>query len=181
MIDQFLSLHDQEFTCDINSNNFSKPSIETRLVSALRRWVAAAGSSVAIRMAAEKEISDLLEWYIGQCLVYAPNSLRGWWSDGVIHLKVTQTSAGSLKLLGVTWIDSHGFAPFEIDVTLNPVDKLQFSKTVFRIGSVDGKHRPKLFPDSMAPARILEMRPRCNQNWAMAVELTPPESNATER
>lgn len=123
-------------------------------------------------MATEKEISDLLEWYICQCLVYAPNPLRGWWSDGVIHLEVTQTSTGILKLLGVTWIDSHGFAPFEIDVTL--VDELQFSKTVFRIGSVDDEHRPKLFPDSMAPARVLEMRPRCNQDWAMAAELMPP-------
>ncbi len=140
----------------------------------MRRWLDTPVSVAASRKIVEREISDLLEWYICECITYGPKSLHRWWSDGVIHLEITQTASDRIKLLGVTWIDVHGFAPFEIDVELNPTDELQFAKTVFRIGLIDDQQLPIICNDSLAPTRVLEMRPRYNRDWAMAVELTPP-------
>jgi hypothetical protein len=79
----------------------------------------------------------------------------------------------------VTWIDSLGIAPFEIDVELDPHDDMYFAKTVFRIGMLDNHGHPLVCNRNLAPTRVLEMRPRYNRDWAMAVELTPPRK-ATE-
>jgi hypothetical protein len=124
----------------------------------------------------EQEIRSLLEWYIGECIPYGPHSLGGWWSDGVIHLEIHETAPDSFKLLGVTWIDCLGTAPFEIDVELNSRDDSHFAKTVFRIGVLDDSGRPKIVDRRFDARSVLERRPRRNRDWAMAIELTPPRS-----
>jgi hypothetical protein len=116
----------------------------------------------------------LLEWYICECIPYGPGNLSEWWSDGVEKLVITQTADEAFKLLGVTWISSLGRAPFEIDVELNPADDQYFAKTVFRIGTLDDRGKPRVFGRLIAEESILEKRPRQDRDWAMAVELTPP-------
>jgi hypothetical protein len=127
---------------------------------------------------AEAEIVRLLEWYICECLWYCPSGLEDWWSDGVIYLVIRRTSEGNFKLLGVTWIDCHGLAPFEIDVELNAADDHHFAKTTFRIGALDDDRRPKLFDCRIHAPTVLDKRPRKDRDWAMAVELTPPAQDA---
>jgi hypothetical protein len=63
--------------------------------------------------------------------------LWGWLSDGVIHLEIAETKTDYFTLLGVTWIGLRGIAPFEIDLEIDPNDEICFSKTVFRIGTLD--------------------------------------------
>ena len=128
----------------------------------------------------EREIYGLLEWYICECIPYGPHNLGGWWSDGVIHLEIEKTATNTFKLLGVTWIDCHGVAPFEIDVELCPTSDHEFARTIFRIGLLDVGRHPKICNANLAPTRVLEMRPRYNRDWAMAVELTPPKRDVTE-
>ena len=123
----------------------------------------------------EQEISSLLEWYLCECLHYGPRSLSEWWSDGVIHLEVHQRTLESFQLLGVTWIDCWGLAPFEIDVELYPLDDSCFAKTIIRLGTLDEAGRPQVFNRKENPSSILEKRPRRNQDWAIAIELTPPQ------
>jgi hypothetical protein len=122
-----------------------------------------------------QEICGLLEFYICGCIPYGPKNLGGWWSDGVIHLEISEAAPNLFTLLGVTWIDSLGIAPFD------PLDDVYFAKTVFRIGMLDNHERPMVCDRNLAPTRVLEMRPRYNRDWAMAVELTPPPRNATEQ
>lgn len=122
----------------------------------------------------------LLEWYICDCLAYGPRNLGGWWSDGVVYLEIRQIEADTFKLLGTTWIDCHGIAPFEIDVELDPVADDYFAKTIFRIGMLDYDGRPKLCDRDRSPSHLLEKRPRHNREWAMAVELTPPSGQSKE-
>jgi hypothetical protein len=122
----------------------------------------------------EREIYLLLEWYICECILYGPHNLGGWWSDGVIHLEITEYEDDHFKLLGVTWIDCKGIAPFEIDIELGPSDDSYFIKTIFRIGMLDHDGRPKLCDRERSPEHLLAKRPRCDHDWAMAVELTPP-------
>lgn len=128
-----------------------------------------------------QEICGLLEFYICGCIPYGPRNLRGWWSDGVIYLEIAEPNQDRFILLGVTWIDSLGIAPFEIEVEPDSRDDLYFAKTVFRIGMLDNHGHPLVCNRNLAPTRVLEMRPRYNRDWAMAVELTPPPRNATEQ
>jgi hypothetical protein len=121
----------------------------------------------------------LLEFYICGCIPYGPKNLGGWWSDGVIHLEIAEPKPDRITLLGVTWIDSLGISPFEIDLELDPNDDRYFAKTVFRIGMIDDFGSPTVCNRNLAPTRVLEKRPRYNRDWAMAVELTPTQ-NATE-
>ncbi len=59
-------------------------------------------------------------------------------------LIISERVADHFKLLGVTWIDSLGISPFEIDVELDPNDNKYFAKTVFRIGTLDTYGRPSV-------------------------------------
>jgi len=122
----------------------------------------------------------LLEFYICGCIAYGPKNLGGWWSDGVVHLEIENSKPDRFKLLGVTWIDSMGIVPFEIDLDLHPNDDKYFAKTVFRIGMLDDCGRPMVCNRNLAHTRVLENRPRYDRDWAIAIELTPETQNATE-
>jgi len=148
--------------------------IETRLLKCLRTWQIRPDSDPETMPMLDQEIRRLLEFYICDCLGYGPKDLCGWWSDGVIHLEITSPSSDQFKLIGVTWIDSHGITPFEIDIDLDPADDHCFARTVFRIGKRDGQGRPDLCSHDLALSRILEGRPTQDKDWAMAVELAKP-------
>lgn len=154
--------------------------LETRLLRCLRRWSANPDATDEDRHRLHQEICGLLEFYICDCISYGPKNLGGWWSDGVIHLEITERGSGRFALLGVTWIGALGIAPFEIDVELDPNDDSHFAKTIFRIGSLDNHGLPIVAAPNLAPSRVLETRPPYNRNWAMAIELTP-HKNAAEQ
>jgi hypothetical protein len=149
--------------------------IETRLVNCLRVWRDNPQAVLEDGRDVEREIYGLLEWYICECIQYGPNNLGGWWSDGVIFLEISEPETDRLKLIGVTWIDCHGVAPFEIDVEMGQPTDDYFAKTIFRIGMLDDQGRPEICDRDRLPSRLLEKRPRYNPDWAMAVELTPPD------
>ncbi len=153
---------------DLPTPDYKLP-IETRLVKSLRVWRDDPGSQTV-----KDEIGSLLEWYICECIPYGPTTLGGWWSDGVIYLEIAQTAVNAFNLIGVTWVDCDGIAPFEIDAELDPIDYHLFAKVTFRIGMLDDLRRPKLIDPRVDALGVLEMRPRQNRDWAMAVELTPP-------
>ena len=68
----------------------------------------------------------------------------------------------------MSWIDSLGTAPFEIDVELSPPDGLHFTKTTFRIGMLDEKRVPYLCDRNLVWFRVLATRPQCNRDRAIA-------------
>ncbi len=174
-----------------NEGRKERPPIETRLLRCLRLWRTVPNAVVEDGCTLFEEICDLLEFYICDCIRYGPKSLGGWWSDGVIHLEISEPQTDRFKLVGVTWIGSNGFAPFEIDVDLDPHDDTYFSKTIFRIGILDNSGHPLVCNPNLTPTRVLELRPGYNRaadknrapdknrEWAMAVELTSPNETAT--
>jgi hypothetical protein len=152
-----------------------KIPIETRLVKYLRIWSDAPHCLTANGQPVEREIGFLLPLFICECLHYDPTKRLGsWWSDGVVRLRIEQLSQAAYKLIGVTWIGSEGFAPFEIDVELAPEIDTHFIKCIFRIGLLDDDGRPFVCNPKLIADDILDARPRSNRDWAMAVELTPP-------
>jgi hypothetical protein len=157
-----------------------RPLIETRLLCCLRTWRVAPDTAVENGRTLFQEICGVLDRYICGCIPYGPKNLGGWWSDGVIHLDIVNSEADRFTLLGVTWIDSLGIAPFEIDLELDPNDDAYFAKTVFRIGVLDDFGHPTVCNRNLAPTRVLENRPQHNRDWAMAVELSRLPQNATK-
>jgi len=155
--------------------------IETRLLRSLRNWRVDPDAVLENGRTLFQEISGLLEFYICGCIPYGPKNLGGWWSDGVIHLEIVEPVPDRFTLLGVTWIDSLGISPFEIDLEIDPSDETYFAKTIFRIGMLDNHGIPTVASRNLAPTRVLETRPQYNRDWAMAVELTAPPRNATEQ
>jgi hypothetical protein len=154
--------------------------IETRLLRYLRTWRANPDATVNDGRTLLEEISELLEFYICDCIACGPNSFGGWWSDGVIHLEIAEPKLDRFTLHGVTWIGSLGIAPFKIDLELDPNDEIYFAKTIFRIGTLDKHGIPTVAKPNLIPTRVLETRPQYNRDWAMAIELTPPKI-ATEQ
>lgn len=155
-------------------NRIKLSLIETRLLRCLRNWRVDPDATLECGRTLLEEICGLLEFYICGCISYGPKSVGGWWSDGVVHLEISEQMPDHFKLLGVTWIDSLGISPFEIDVELDPNDDIYFAKTVFRIGTLDSYGRPSVCNRNLVPKSVLELRPRINRDWAMAVELTAP-------
>lgn len=174
----FFNLETPTFNNDDPIRN-ERPLIETRLLHCLRDWRVDPDATLDCGRTLLEEICRLLEFYICGCISYGPKNLCGWWSDGVIHLEISERVPDHFKLLGVTWIDSLGISPFEIDVELDPNNNKYFAKTVFRIGTLDSYGRPSVCDRNLATMRVLELRPRYNRDWAMAVELTAP-TNVTE-
>jgi hypothetical protein len=140
----------------------------------LRTWHATSSTLADGHRTLLQDICGLLEFYICGCIPYGPKDLGGWWSDGVVHLEISEPKPGRFNLLGVTWIDSLGMAPYEVDLELDPNDDIYFAKTIFRIGIRDNAGRPMVCDRNFQPTRVLENRPRYNRDWAMAVELTRP-------
>jgi hypothetical protein len=151
--------------------------IETRLVKCLRAWRNDPNALIDDTRTVEQEICGLLEWYIGECIPYGPGNLGGWWSDGVIYLEIEERLTDTFKLLGVTWIDCKGIAPFDIDVVLDPDRDDYFAKCIFRIGMLDDNRQPIICDRDRSPRQVLDKRPRYDREWAMAVELTPPNES----
>lgn len=154
-------------------------SIEPNLICALLDWRAAAAGNAEDVQSLIEGICGPIEYYICDCLRYGPKSMTGWWSDGVLLLEVFEIEPDGFKLMGVTWIDSEGLAPFEFDLWIAPNNHRRFAKTVFRIGMLDASGQAFLCDRNLAAIEVLENRPRFNHGWAMAVELTGSQEDET--
>lgn len=167
------------FTDDTEPRS-GRPSVETRLLRRLLDWRVDPDATVDDGRTLFQEICVLLEFFICGCIPYGPDNLGGWWSDGVVHLEIANHNPDRFTLAGVTWIDSLGIAPFEIDLDIARGNDTCFAKTIFRIGSLDDCGRPTVCDRTLATSRVLADRPRYNRDWAMAVELTPANEDKTE-
>lgn len=145
---------------------------EKRLLECLRTWSVTMVTDGDQRVQSIRQLSELLEYYICECIRYGPKSLRHWWSDGVVHFEVTVPKPDQFNIVGVTWIDSTGLAPFEFELEMDPSDDTCFAKTTFRLGTLDQSGFPVVCNRTISPAWLLERRPRYNHDWAIAMELS---------
>jgi hypothetical protein len=151
-----------------------KLPIETRLVRALRIWQSDRQAIIEAERSITQEICTLVDGFIGECLAYGPDTVRGWWSDGVMCLEIQELAKDCFKLYGVSWMGISTVAPFEIDVDLLPEKDTHFARTVFRIGTLDKDGHPSSIAGTADPRVVLRDRPRCNGDWAVAIELISP-------
>ena len=126
------------FTCD---NDFSPPAnkfpIETRLVKYLRIWRGDPNALTANGRNVGQELSSCWNGTFATVFRTARTISAAGGPMASSIWRLARPRETFFKLLGVTWIDCHGIAPFEIDVELDPADECHFAKTIFRIGMLD--------------------------------------------
>jgi hypothetical protein len=114
---------------------------------------------------------------------YSKAAKQGWWSDGVMDLRVQRIGKAAFRVIGLTWWSdrkamNHWVAPFETEFYFDAEGSLDFTRTVVRFGSRD-KEGIIRSSCSIHPRLRHEDRPIVDSNWAMAIELTPPEQHET--
>lgn len=96
-------------------------------------------------------------------------------------LRIEHMAPKAFLAFGTTWWAGHDvnkqwIAPFEIEFYFNAVGDLKFARTIVRFGLADDHGNIKHSSCSLHPRARNNGRPLGNSIWAMAIELTPPES-----
>ncbi len=160
--------------------------VETRLIKHLIQWRINHDELFDEGRTVQNEIASILEYYIYECYGYLPNLTTGWFTDGVKEFEIhhSPNKPNSFKLLGSVWmlgIESGSIVePFEIDITLDPLNDQYFATTKFRFG-FKGSNRPsKLTKYNFHVAGAMDNRPRRSCDWRIAIELSSPDPNDHE-
>jgi hypothetical protein len=144
----------------------------------LWQWLELPESDRGSITANQATLSGTIEYYLCKALDYE-NSARssGWWCDGVIDLSISEIADKSFLIVGVAYWAQSGqdpcyLAPFEMEFHFDEFRKNVSRRIVIRFGCLDQHGLIKKTADTLG-----ERRPKRNQDWAFAVELTEPESN----
>ncbi|TWT62088.1 hypothetical protein Pan54_28270 [Rubinisphaera italica] len=156
------------------------------MIKNLRQWRANHEELFEEDCTVRYEIASNLEYYIYECYSYLPKLTGDWFTDGIKELEIHHSSnkPNCFKLLGSVWMlgNESGsiIEPFEIDITLNPLNDQYFAKTKFRFG-FKGSNRPsKLTKYNFYVAGAMDNRPRRSCDWRIAIELSPPDPSGHE-
>ncbi len=109
----------------------------------------------------------MLEYWIPFSKIEYTHSL-GIWCDGIPLLTVASIHRTAFLVVGVGYFPD-ALSPFELEFHYKHRRDLYTTKVVFRFGIASGRS----FSRHEDPNIILMHRPRVDQQWAVAVELTP--------
>lgn len=96
----------------------------------------------------------------------------GLWCDGIALMTVSDINRTAIRVSGVGYFP-HSLAPFEIEFHWAKRRDLQTTKIVLRVGFAPASRVRGLSRIQTDPAELLSHRPTDDQDWAIAVELTP--------
>jgi hypothetical protein len=160
------------------ADSLENTSLEQRIVAELLRWKSLLEQDRSSVTANQSDVAGLIEYYLCEVFKYknsAPSS--GWWCDGVVELSISQPSDHSFLIVGVAyWAESSRspfyLAPFEMDFELTMLDAIQTERIIVRFGSLD--HTGQIKRNSLRTSTwlLVQRRPKRNEDWAFAVEIT---------
>lgn len=128
----------------------------------------------------EQEIASWLEYFLCDAFDCDPESARrGWWSDGVMDLRIEQLDNTSFRAIGSTYFGERNVreqwvGPFEVEFYFAARGSLEFVRTIVRFGWKDKKGRI-VRSGCLHPRLRSTRRGLRNADWALAIELTPPK------
>ena len=99
---------------------------------------------------------------------------RGIWCDGVIEMSVSRINRRAFIIAGVAFSPVR-LAPFEIDFHFARRRGKEPLRTIIRFGDRDSDGEIHWHKNWTNAPTALANRPKCNRDWAVAVELTPME------
>jgi hypothetical protein len=102
-----------------------------------------------------------------------------WWCDGVLELSVTQTTPTSFLIVGAAiWADAREhsspfyIAPFELEFFFASPHEPEAERCIVRFGVEEPSVDIRRIPYDRMAARVVYNRPKRNQDWAFAIELS---------
>jgi hypothetical protein len=104
---------------------------------------------------------------------------HGWWCDGAFELSIRQTTPTSFLIVGAAiWAQSGNssapfyVAPFELEFHFASPGDLESMRIIVRFGVAEPSGDIRRVPYDAFAARIIQNRPKSNQDWALAIELS---------
>jgi hypothetical protein len=162
-----------------DSNQVTSPTLEQKIVRELWRWSTASEPERVEILSSRSDLAGAIEFYL--CHAFglknsAPSSK--WWCDGVLELTVSHLNPTNFQIVGlVIWAfaspNPHFFiAPFEIDLNFTISEAAEANRIVVRFGATENTGGIQCVPYSDLAVRLVESRPKRDQDWAFAIELT---------
>ena len=101
------------------------------------------------------------------------------WCDGVLHLEVQELNPVSFLIAGIGCFP-RSISPFEIEFHFTRIRDETPAFTVLRFGQLDEKGGLRTFGHHTNYLSVMDLRPKTNLEWAVAVELTASNTNDSE-
>ena len=148
-------------------------SLETQIATVLWRWKFAEPDERESILTDSKFASMLEFWFPFSDIEFTRQ--RGIWCDGVPLLEIKELNRVSFLIFGVGYFP-HDFTPFELEFQFNSRRDVKPNSIVLRFGLLDHNGSLRLIGHHKHPSHIMELRPKTNSEWAVAVELTEPKT-----
>ena len=148
-------------------------SLETQIANVLWRWKFAEHDKRDSILSDSKFASMLEFWFPFSDIEFTRK--RGIWCDGVPLLEIKELNRVSFVMSGVGYFP-HDFTPFELEFHFNSRRDLIPHSIILRFGLLDHNDGLRLIGHHKHPSHIINLRPKTNSEWAVAVELTEPET-----
>ncbi len=154
------------FAVPIQPNN---NSLESLIATILWRWKFAAPDE-RDSVLADSELATIIEfWFPFSDIEFTRK--RGVWCDGVPILEIRPIDRVSFKITGVGHFP-HDFSPFELEFHfINRRDVIPRS-VILRFGLLTPSGDLRLIGYNKHSSHVMNLRPKTNSEWAVAVELT---------
>ena len=130
----------------------------------------------------QQHIAGLLEPFLCEAFTYHSEGARqGWWSDGVMDVRIEQIGSSGFRTIGLTWwaernVGAQWIGPFEVEYYFDVEDSLEFTRTIVRFGWKD-KNGNMRSSCSLHPRLRKDRRQVKDSDWVLAIELTPPKGS----
>jgi hypothetical protein len=150
--------------------------LETRIASELWQWAFLSPGERREVTANGSGLCVMVEFYLsGVFQLVEFTRSRGIWCDGVFELSIRQIGRRAFVIAGIAYGPSR-LAPFEIEFYFDRRRSEQPVRAIVRFGACEKDGEIHWHTNRNRAAAILAKRPKCDQEWAVAVELTPKAS-----
>lgn len=146
--------------------------LEASIASELWRWAFATPNERAGITAPQSSLSVKLEFYLCDVfdLIVLTRS-RGIWCDGVVELSIVRIGRLAFRVVGAGYFPGN-LSAFEIEFHFAQHRSCLVRRIIFRFGLA--RHGGGIRePREKDVARIVANRPTRDEEWAVAVEITP--------
>ena len=157
-----------------NHNKTENDPAERVIATELWRWVFLPPESREEITEIRSPLSLAIEFYLsGAFHQIGFTCSRGIWCDGIVELSIKHLNRCVFLLYGVAYCPDK-LAPFEIELYFAKRRDLEFQRVIIRFGEHDPIAGIRFPENQVNVDAIVQNRPRTNQDWAVAVELTHP-------
>jgi hypothetical protein len=157
----------------VNQHQMQTDPLEKRIASELWKWAFLSPGERREVTANGSDLCVMIEFYLsGIFQQFAFTRSRGIWCDGVVELSIRQMNRRAFVIVGIAFAPSQ-LAPFEIEFHFTRRRDKEPLRAIVRFGGCEDDGEVHWHSNLKNAAATLAKRPKCDRDWAVAVELTP--------